>query len=213
MLASVLRKCLYLILGTFQIHHRYHLTFEAPKNLLPESEDVTVDLPDPPNPNCRLLKLEDSQESDSHASLTVELVAHKEKLQKETVSLVDGADRSRRASFVLQARVLGESLFCVFLLEPTKYHACSRPRQGDPNVEGRGSDGGGASKPGRVGHRIGLEGILIKGKKVILLTHSGGKSHLHPNWIQCWSSAKKKAVSSLFSPLPRLLSSSLVTQR
>ncbi len=107
-------------MGTFQIHHRYHLTFEAPKNLLPESEDVTVDLPDPPNPNCRLLKLEDSQESDSRASLTVELVAHKEKLQKETVSLVDGADRSRRASFVLQARVLGESLFCVFLLEHTK---------------------------------------------------------------------------------------------
>ena len=41
-------------------------------------------------------------------SLTVELAAHKEKLQRETITLWDGSDSQFEVRVVLQGRVLGK---------------------------------------------------------------------------------------------------------
>ena len=43
-------------------------------------------------------------------SLTVELAAHKEKLQRETITLWDGSDSQSEVRIVLQGRVLGEKV-------------------------------------------------------------------------------------------------------
>ena len=53
-------------------------------------------------------------DSESHpgecVSLTAELAAHKEKLQRETITLWDGTDSQSEVRIVLQGRVLGEKV-------------------------------------------------------------------------------------------------------
>ena len=53
-------------------------------------------------------------DSDSHpdlcVSLSVELAAHKEKLQRETITLWDGNNSQSEVRIVLQGRVLGEKV-------------------------------------------------------------------------------------------------------
>ncbi len=53
------------------------------------------------------MKIGDNAKDKTQASVTVEVVAHKDKLQKETVTLVDANDAAKRVSLVIQARVLG----------------------------------------------------------------------------------------------------------
>lgn len=101
------------VLCLSQVHHRYQVRFGVPRDLLPKSDNVVVDDEGHPNPNCRLLGMEDSSGDASEAALTVELTAHKEKLQKETVVLTDGNNgaASGKLSLVLQARVLGNIVY------------------------------------------------------------------------------------------------------
>ncbi len=63
----------------------------------------------------RLLNIADSADTDTDVSLTVDLTAHKEKLQKETVTLVDGGNAANRTTFILQARVLGRSFLPLYV--------------------------------------------------------------------------------------------------
>ena len=47
---------------------------------------------------------------DECVSVTAELAAHKEKLQRETITLWDGTDTQSEVRVVLQGRVLGEQV-------------------------------------------------------------------------------------------------------
>ena len=59
--------------------------------------------------NFRLTSLSDSESNPGECvSLTAELAAHKEKLQRETITLWDGNDSQSEVRVVLQGRVLGE---------------------------------------------------------------------------------------------------------
>ena len=55
-------------------------------------------------------------------SLTVELAAHREKLQRETITLWDGKDPRSEVRIVLQGRVLGERAIPDRLREFAHYH-------------------------------------------------------------------------------------------
>ena len=57
----------------------------------------------------RLTSISDSESNPGECvTLTAELAAHKEKLQREAITLWDGKDQKSEVRIVLQGRVLGE---------------------------------------------------------------------------------------------------------
>jgi len=60
--------------------------------------------------------IEDAKDGGNEAVIRVDLVAAKDKLQKDVITLMDAKDSSKKTDLVLQSRVLGMHLFESFLI-------------------------------------------------------------------------------------------------
>ncbi len=92
------RNVIVIHVGILKIHHKYEVKCVVPR--IKDDEETRPD-EDDVNVNCRLTAL-DSESGE----VVVEVVAHKEKLQKETIKLKCGDGDS--VNLVYQARVLGK---------------------------------------------------------------------------------------------------------
>jgi len=120
-----------------QIHHRYAIHFDIAKDLLPRSEEVTMEMKEPPNKQCRLVGIE--AKDDKEATIRLELLAVKDKLQKDELTLIDKADPSKRTTLVLQARVLGKGKGTPMLKEGVQMiEVLPDPDQSDVNSDWKG---------------------------------------------------------------------------
>ncbi|GLH14976.1 UPF0687 protein [Gryllus bimaculatus] len=94
-------------LGFLKLCHRYKITVDLPRTLcglnredaIKEHEEDKI-----PNVNCKIKQISSGENA---VSLVVELVAHKEKLLKEEVSIEVGSENTVHR-IVLIARVLGK---------------------------------------------------------------------------------------------------------
>uniref|UniRef100_A0A6B2E929 Adipose-secreted signaling protein n=1 Tax=Phlebotomus kandelakii TaxID=1109342 RepID=A0A6B2E929_9DIPT len=97
-------------LGFLQINHRYLLELQLPTNVLPafltaERIAVARDERTMPNVNCKFIEF--SGKLGGHFDLKVEFMAHKEKLLREELHLVNVKNADEKLKLVLSARVLG----------------------------------------------------------------------------------------------------------
>ncbi|XP_055714600.1 UPF0687 protein C20orf27 homolog [Phlebotomus papatasi] len=97
-------------LGFLQINHRYLLELQLPINASPaflsgERIALAGDERALPNVNCKFIEI--SGKVGSHFDLKVEFFAHKEKLLREELNLVNVQNTSEKLKLVLSARVLG----------------------------------------------------------------------------------------------------------
>ncbi|GAB0086624.1 UPF0687 protein C20orf27 homolog [Sergentomyia squamirostris] len=97
-------------LGFLQINHRYLLELQLPTNILPaflsaERIALTADERSLPNVYCKFIEF--TGKMGAHYDLKVEFLAHKEKLVREELHLVNTQNADDRLTIVLSARVLG----------------------------------------------------------------------------------------------------------
>lgn len=99
-------------LGFLQVNHRYLIELKLPATLIKcNAEPITL-VPDNeamPNIHCKLVEFggKNSDKSDN-IDLKVEYFAHKEKLLKEELKLINSANSEELLKLVVTARVLGK---------------------------------------------------------------------------------------------------------
>ncbi|XP_059621587.1 adipose-secreted signaling protein [Phlebotomus argentipes] len=138
-------------LGFLQINHRYLLELQLPTNVLPaflSGERITIarDERTIPNVNCKFIEF--SGKMKGHFDLKIEFMAHKEKLLREELHLVNVQNTDEKLKLVLSARVLGRGkgtpmlrngVHCVGIEADEESEASDWQgfsSQGDPEKEG-----------------------------------------------------------------------------
>uniref|UniRef100_A0A1L8DDR1 Adipose-secreted signaling protein n=1 Tax=Nyssomyia neivai TaxID=330878 RepID=A0A1L8DDR1_9DIPT len=97
-------------LGFLQINHRYLLELQLPVNVSPaflfgERIAIARDERTLPNVNCKFIEF--TGKLNDHYNIQVEFFAHKEKLLREELHLVNIHNFEDKVKLVLSARVLG----------------------------------------------------------------------------------------------------------